>query len=330
MWRKIQRTLATLAPLILVLLFLAVTICFLNRWDSVVPITLIPIWAWAATGMILSLLAWFVSRGIYCIVMFTVFLITGLAFSEETRTTTREIAASLVEGKKPEISPDLRIVHVNCAGNEAALQKAISLKPDVLTIAEIPDPAIIEAATKQLFGVEGSFTIHKTNAIIAKGERISILSDPDSATIHVRLKHAKGILLDISNIDLDGFAPRLDMWKPVVWKELIAKRIRNRQLVRAYLGENEIESEGIARIICGGFGTPPGDDLFRPLDTSGMRDTAERSGQGWVNTFPAKYPWLRLDQIWVSNNLIPLRSVTSQNPGSDHRIVVSEVQIRKN
>jgi hypothetical protein len=330
MWRKIQRTLTTLAPLILLLLFLAVAICFLNRWDSVVPVTLIPVWAWAAAGMVTSLLAWLISRGIYCLVMLSVFLVTGLAFSEEPRTIAREVAASLSKGKEAPASPDLRIVHVNCAGNEAALRKVVELEPDVVTIEEIPEPSVIEAIADQLYGVDRSVTIHKTNAIIARGERIAILSDPESATLHLRLKHAKGILLDISIIDLDGFAPRLDMWKPVVWQELIEKRIRNRQLVRAFLGENEIVSEGIGRIICGGFGTPPGDDLFRPLDTTGMVDTAKVSGQGWVNTFPSQYPWLRLDQIWVSDNLIPIRSITKLNSTSDHRIVVSEVRIRKN
>ena len=55
MWRPLKKTLATLVPALLLILFIAVMICFLNRWDSMVAVTLIPVWAWAAFGMTLSL-----------------------------------------------------------------------------------------------------------------------------------------------------------------------------------------------------------------------------------------------------------------------------------
>jgi len=106
---------------------------------------------------------------------------------------------------------------------------------------------------------------------------------------------------------------------------LINARVENRRLVRTHLGEHPISRENVGRIIAGGFGTPPGDDVYRPLENNGMLDTYRKRGLGWGNTYPSDFPVLRLDQIWVSPNLRPLKSLTRLNPESDHRIVVSEV-----
>ncbi len=40
MWRKTQKTLATFIPLVLLLVYLTVAICLLNRWDAMVAVTL--------------------------------------------------------------------------------------------------------------------------------------------------------------------------------------------------------------------------------------------------------------------------------------------------
>ena len=55
MWRKTQKTLATLIPSILLLTYVTVAISLLNRWDTMVPITLVPVWVWAGLGMTVSL-----------------------------------------------------------------------------------------------------------------------------------------------------------------------------------------------------------------------------------------------------------------------------------
>jgi len=54
MLRKIQQFLGTFVPAWLLVAYFAVLVCMLNRWDGLVMITLVPIWAWAAGGM----LAW--------------------------------------------------------------------------------------------------------------------------------------------------------------------------------------------------------------------------------------------------------------------------------
>ncbi|HQW30766.1 MAG TPA: endonuclease/exonuclease/phosphatase family protein [Verrucomicrobiales bacterium] len=329
MWRKTQKTLATFIPLVLLLVYLTVAICLLNRWDAMVAVTLPPVWVWSGLGMTVALLCWIICGGLPSIVMFCLCLATGIAFSEETIGISRELVIAVRGEKKesPESPPLLKVVNVNCSGSEASLRKAIESGPDVVIIQEAPEKAILNSVADQLYGVARCVSVHQTNAIIARGEILGELSEAESATLHTRIKLPGGFIVDVTNLDLKGCAPRLDMWRPAVWKQLIVARTENRRLVRASLGENEITRENIGRIISGGFGTPPGDDVYRPLETNGLVDTYAAAGLGWGNTYPPDYPLLRLDQIWVSTNLTPVRSLTRLNTASDHRIVVSEVRL---
>lgn len=330
MWRKTQKTLATFIPSMLLLVYATVAISLLNRWDAMVPVTLIPVWAWAGLGMAFSLLCWLICRGLPSLLIFCLCLATGIIFSEETVGIARELAIA-IKGKDPAPAAGdpgvIRIVNLNSAGSADVLRRAIDARPDILVIQEAPDKNVLESVADQLYGVDRCVAIHRTNAIIARGELLETLTEPGDATLHARIRRPDGFIVDVTNVDLEGCAPTLEMWRPPVWKELIEARVANRRLVRAYLGENEITRSNIGRIISGGFGTPPGDDVYRPLETNGLVDTYAASGRGWGNTYPSDYPALRLDQIWVSPNLVPVRSLTRLNPEADHRIVVSEVKL---
>ncbi len=329
MWRKIQKTLANFIPLILLVAFVVIAISLLNRWDSMVAVTLIPIWAWAGFGMAVSLICWLLCREIPPIVTFCLFLACGIAFSEETLTIMRELGVA-IRGGNPGDAPaekPFRVVNVNSAGSVEALKKAIDGQPDVVIIQEAPGESELEAVADQLYGVDRAVSRHKTSAIIARGVILGEIGDSESSTMHVRLKLADGMILDLTNLDLGELIPRFDIWRPSVWKELMETRISNRRLVRACLGENEITTVDIGRIVSGGFGTPPGDDVFRPLETSGLVDTFRAAGLGWGNTYPPDYPFLRLDQIWVSPNLKPLKSVSRLNSASPRRTVVCDLKL---
>jgi hypothetical protein len=327
MWRTIQKTLATTVPPLLLLGYLAVAICLLNRWDAMVAVTLVPVWLWAGVGAIIALLCWIICRGVVPGVLLCLFLITGIGFSEEAVGIVRELIISLK--KTPAEAPAgkiLRIVNVRCGGEEASLRKAAESNPDVLIVQEAPEKTILEAVADQLYGLERSVTVVGTKAILGRGEALAVIGDPESPALHVRLKRPDGLVLDVSNLDLPGCTPRIDIWRPDEWSDLIAARIENRRLVRNHLGEHPINRQSIGRIIGGGFGTPPGDDVFRPLENSGMLDTYAEVGTGWGNTHPSDYPLLRLDQVWVSPNLQPRQSTTRLNTAGKNRIVVSEVR----
>lgn len=329
MWRKFQKFLETVVPFLLLFAAVLLAICLLNRWDVVVPLTVIPVWLWAASGAIIALLCWLACGGFKLGMVFCVFLATTLAFSEETHGILREMIVSFQKkrGGPGEPAADLlRIVSVNCAGAESPLRRAAESSPDILLVQGAPDKSILESVGDALYGVERSVTWHGSLAILGRGKALAVLTEPQDQALHVRLKHSSGVVLDITNLQLAGCAPRVDFWKPGVWQEMVKARVETRHLVRSFLGEHPLNRALVARIVGGGFGTPPGDDGFRPLQNADMLDTFAWSGVGFGNTYPTRYPFLRLDQIWISPNLVPVRSMTRLNPDSAHRIVVSEVR----
>ena len=326
MWRPLKKTLATLVPALLLILFIAVMICFLNRWDSMVAITLIPVWAWAAFGMSLSLLSWICFRGPFAAVVFSIWMASGLILSEEPRSLIRELYLHPAS-RLPEELKTLRVVNVNAEGMEENLRVSTVLKPDIVIIQQAPESEALKQFARDLFGDAHVVITNRSNAFIARGETVNTLGETDSATLHVRILTPDGFLVDITNLDLAPYLPSPQLWKKEVWQRLTATRIENRRLLRHYLGENQLSSGRIGRIVSGGFGTPPGDDVFRPLESAQLTDAFGEAGTGWGNTYPADYPLVRLDQIWASANLRPLRAFTSVNRGSTHRIVVADFAV---
>lgn len=334
MWRTIQKFLAAFVPALLLAVYVGIMICLLNRWDSMVPITLIPVWAWGAAGALVSLLGWLVFRGKAILFVFCLWLVSGIAFAEETHGIVRELVASMNEKPKSDFeekpdAPMLRIVNLNAAKLPDALANLSELEPDIIAIQGAPPEENLTVVAKDLFGDERALVMNGTNAILARGEFLQTLAEPESDTVHARLRTPRGTIVDITNLQLDPCLPRLDMWKPSVWEALTATRLQNRKLVRAFLGENELASGRTGRVVCGGFETPPGDDVFRPLETTGLIDSFGAAGMGWGNTYPSDYAVFRLDQIWVSDNLPPKRVTTRLNEKSNHRTVVCEVEVMK-
>jgi len=329
MWRRIQKFLATFVPALVLLIYLGVVVCLLNRWDAVVAVTLIPVWIWGVAGMLVSLLSWLAFRGFPSLLAFCLWFVTAVVASEETYGLAREFFFS-TEDSPEEEHPSrevLRVANIDAGDDADTIHRLAELEPDIVTIQNAPDEGAVIDAADELYGVERTVVVHRGNAIIARGEFLDTMKEDDSSTVHARLRLAGGFIVDVTNVDLEPCLPRRDIWRPRAWSELSEARSRDRRLLREYLGENQLTRGTTGRIVAGGFGTPPGDDVFRPLENADLVDTWAASGRGWGNTFPSRYAFLRVDQIWVSLNLEPLRSVTHRNPNATHRTVLSELAV---
>src|SRR5690606_33039967 len=77
-------------------------------------------------------------------------------------------------------------------------------------------------------------------------------------------------------------------------------------------------------IIAGDSNTPDGGRVLRD-HFSPWTDAFDRVGTGFGYTFPAQAPWLRLDRVWVTQQL-QVRGVRQDNSvRSDHRALVVEL-----
>jgi len=325
MWRRIQKTLATLLPILFLLAAMVLAASYLNRWDGMVALTLVPIWAWAGLGMVLSLLAWLVTRGSGLLVTFSLFLGLGLAFSEETRGLLREFSRSIEPKTVPDGRVLIRVVSFDLEGADSDLRRVADWEPQILLLQGVPDGVPLEEFGESLHG-EGSIVLAEDGlAILAHGELLNSLSEENGKVLHARLRLTGGLVVDTSTLVLGRCAPSYTLWNPATWHALAEARTTNRRKLRSYQGEHQISLATTARIIGGAFNTPPGDDVFRPLEGNGMVDVHRVAGLGWGNTYPSEYPALRLDQIWVSANLEPFETRTRMIPGTTRRAVVSDL-----
>jgi Endonuclease/Exonuclease/phosphatase family len=329
MWRNVQKLLGVVLPVALLLLYTVVGVCLLNRWDSAVPITLVPIWVWSIIGMTGALVAWFFDRTIKPLVIFFLYLFTGVGLAEETHGIIRELAfASRGQsdngtGKE---SP-FRVISLNCGGSELPLRRVANLKPDLLLLQQAPGEGAILDVANDLYGVDRSFVLHGGSAILTRGIFLSTITVPETSTIHVRLQLTDGSIIDVTNLSLPRCAPHLSMWQPTAWGPLVEARQHNRRLVRTYLGENRITRSTMGRIIGGDFGTPPGDDVFRPLQSAGLLDSFAGRGVGWGNTDPPAYAVLRLDQIWISDNFAVQKASSPLIEGAPRRAAYAQLRL---
>lgn len=327
MWRKIQKSLATVVPSLLLAVFVIVMVCYLNRWDSMTAVTLIPIWAWSIVGMLACILSWIAFRGIPAIIVFCIWLVTGIGFSEESHGLFKELIHSIDPKPAPPEEYSYRVVHVNAVESPDALRRAIDLKPDLLLVRSTPEESEVATLADEAFGVESAYFVADGLAILGRGELIATLREEHGRAIHARIRIGNEFIIDVTSIDLEPSYPSPYLWKPKVWSELTKRRVANRRLLRQSLGENQIVRPSTARIIGGGFNTPPGDDVFRPLESNSLTDAFAATGSGWGNTYPASSPALRFDQIWSSPNLVPFKTTTRRIPESNHRLVIADFEI---
>lgn len=327
MWRRLQKFFGHAIPALLFALYAGLLVCLLNQWDSIVAATLIPFWAWAGGAMAVSAISWILFRGTSLVLVFSLWLGTTIVISEESIGIGRDLLRAVDPPTRPPEDELIRVITLDAGGSVDTLSGVSSLEPDIVLVQDSPVEGDVARVAELLFGMNGTYHVANGQAILARGEFLATLDAEVGRAAHVRLRLADGFLIDLTGLQLESCLPRYDLWNPAAWSTLTLRRIENRRQLRTHLGENQIVRSDTARLVAGGFATPPRDDVFRPLESNGMRDAFSLAGVGWGNTFPLDYARLRLDQIWVSKNLQPFRVEAKILPGAPRRIVIADLRI---
>jgi len=80
-------------------------------------------------------------------------------------------------------------------------------------------------------------------------------------------------------------------------------------------------------IVCGDLNTPPRGMVYGSLARR-WQDTFAAAGMGFGYTFASRAPLLRIDYVWLSPGLRPVRVLVPPSRASDHRPVVADVVLR--
>jgi endonuclease/exonuclease/phosphatase (EEP) superfamily protein YafD len=87
------------------------------------------------------------------------------------------------------------------------------------------------------------------------------------------------------------------------------------------------QKHGADAIIVGGdFNVRGNSDSLRPLWNAGLSDVWNTSGRGWGGTILSDFPVARIDHIYTNGLKGSTQSAAVAGKGSDHRLVVSEIQ----
>ena len=330
MLRRLRHFFAVAIPIGLILLLGIVLMCYVNRWDQAVVITLIPMWGWAAFGMLVSAIAWPVLKSPLSLVTFALWLIVGIALSDETAGLLRVFRSGLA-GESPdpistEKGPDrLRVITINCEGGILEVAETLEkLHPDIVFLQNASDRARLIDLTSELFGPKGSFVRSETCAIISLGQLSNAFIDESTGSLVATLERPGGESINVANLCLPTAIPRFDLWEADCWAELIERRRSNRRTVRNLLAQLSDRSQNRPRIVAGSFGAPPSDDIFRLLRNGGLRDSFRQAGFGWGNTYTQRFRFMRSDQVWGTVPFLPERSETVSTEVSHHLGVVSD------
>ena len=376
MLQVIRSFFSLVVPILLIAVHFAVMLCFINRWDTVVTVTLVPIWMWAAVAVVAGFCGWLLFRSRLSLLVMLIWLATALVCSDETpallrtvknwvlpsgETSSVDAGSQGSQGSQPAPTANenltLQIVSLNCDRKQDAEKSARSLVEqlttaagdedsssetetgndsaeqfDVVFLQEAPGDDVLRELTRDLFGDSGTWLSHQGCAILARGRLEELPLDFDAhntgagTQIAARLELEPGTQMELVNVHLKRSVMRFDVWRREAWQEHTELRKANRTRLKSILRALPDSPVKRPRIIGGDFGTPYNDDIFRILQRD-YEDAFRKIGTGWGNTYPAKYPLLRIDQIWISDELTPVAATAEPVAHTDHRQVRVKVRI---
>jgi endonuclease/exonuclease/phosphatase family metal-dependent hydrolase len=295
--------------------------------DSFAAYTVFPIWVWGGFGLFLAVFSYLFFRGRFSLLVCLIWIITILIMSDEARTLGRITQPTLKAGKaEPHAGGRiLRVASLNCAKRAKPSELAKPYQPDILFLQEIPHTYRLKKLIDDLYQGQGDYRYNarKGTAVVVHGKIEFEVPVPTYRAQILTVKMHTGESVQLMNVHLQGASTNLKLWEWDCWREHQQNRKR-RQIEMAYLTgllRQKTPYHRLPTIIAGDFNAPANDAVYRLLGND-FSDAFNAVGTGWGNTYHRSLPLLRIDHIFSSKMLIPLRSKTIPLESSDHKAVI--------
>ncbi len=304
------------------------TACFLTiiywlRPNAFAIVTFFPAWGWLL--LIVPMLPFLRRKYRFpAILCGLAWLCFALLHIEEPKTLLRGLLSPVKSTKSPDV---LRLISVNCAaGNPLVLQEIKTWNPDIVFLQESPPKKEIENLARDLFGAHGVFVYDIDSSIVMKGKLQSLHHQKGISffSLGVTTLPSVGEVILVS-LRLWPSIAAIELWDPHYWRSQTRLRLAQLQQMEQLVAILDITKP---IIVAGDFNAPPGDKVFNLLPDT-LYDSFHAQGRGIGNTIANDMPLLRIDQIWVSREFTTLQSFAVKNSVSDHRMVISDVKIKK-
>lgn len=304
----------------------AATAC-IWRPDVLAALTLIPAWCWFVGGLLATTLAWQARNRRFACGLALLWFAFAIGWVEDLHSIVRVVTirsdSEVNPGKRP-----LRIVSLNCANDEQCIFDLQRVNPDVVLLQEAPGDDGLAKMTARLFGDEGRFLAGGDTAILARATIQRKFVDRSAPFVTGTVLFDDGRTFSCVSLRLAPPPSRLDFWNADFWLDHQRTRNLHRHQLRQIMAQVHRMSSTSGILVGGDFNTSP---LDRALDElrPNLSDAFDRRGIGWGATGTNDWPLFRVDQIWSSPELIPIRATTEKTNHSDHRLVVCDAILRQ-
>lgn len=316
----------------LVLHFFTVLL-YIRLPDPFAAFTVFPIWIWGGCGLLLTSISFIYLRGRLSVFVSLVWIFTIFIMADEASSIGR-LATPELQTKKPALHAGgrvLRVATLNCERRANPAKLATTFQPDILFLQEIPHGYRLKKIVEDVFNGKGDYRYNakKGCAVMVRGKIELEVPVPMYRTQILTVKMNSGESIQLMNTHLQDAAKNLRLWDPECWKQHRDNR-KHRQTELAYTTKILREKSPYHRLptlVAGDFNAPANDAVYRLLGTD-FTGAFETVGTGWGNTYHSSLPLLRIDHIFSSKKLVPIRCKAFKTTDSDHRAVIADYVFR--
>ncbi len=328
----VRRSLGWMLVGISLLLHLFTVYCFAQQPDRFTAFTIMPIWLWGGFGLVCSMFAFYFLRASLSLIVTGIWAVTLLVGADEAR------VLSNIGNSAPRPGPAepfhgksvIRVITLNSAffsyGNAAA--DLAAWQPDIVLLQEI-FPYQVSDIANVLFGGRGDYRADQTNGIVTRWRIQREIRNPSQRSQQITILLPNHIEIEVVNVHLSTAATDLRLWNSSTWTEHRSNRIlRENELMHSQqVLDQSTQLAGVPVIFGGDFNAPATDIVHRQL-AHDFVDSFAAVGTGWGDTYQRRFPILRIDYLYANRQIIPIRSRAVTTRNSDHRMVITDYQLR--
>lgn len=292
--------------------------------DMLAAFTIWPSWVWVAVGLAMALAG--MSRALWkpFALAMALWLVVAACFVEDLRAVCRFRSWPVTGWEQMrQNGRGVRIVSLNCNGGDlGAVKEVAAYEPDIVLLQESPPRSGLEPLAAGLTKGVGNGVLGLDTSLIVAGKGTEIpTGTPMLRLAWVELRGGRKIV--VGSVRLAPAALREDLWSPDCWRIHAADRRRRREDVKRIVATLSAIAQDTPLILGGDFNIPARDASLRELRPR-LQEAYGIAGKGWGATLLNDLPFLRIDQVWLSNHFRPLAVVAHQTQHSDHRLVVCD------
>jgi endonuclease/exonuclease/phosphatase (EEP) superfamily protein YafD len=309
-------------------LHLFTVFCFSRQPDRFAAFTVLPIWVWGGFGLLLSSIAFYFLRASLSLIVTAVWAVTLLVGADEAHVLGNLGKAAPLPGPATlhDGRPVLRVITLNCAlyafGDPS--KDIAAWEPDIVLLQDAY-PNQVNLIARSLYGGLGDYRSHTTNGIITRWKIQREVRNPSQRNQQATILLPDGSSIEVVNVHLATAATDLRLWNRSTWTtHRINRGIRRNELsLTQQILEQTTSFPNTPTIFGGDFNSPAADVVHRQLARDFV-DAFATAGTGWGDTFQRRLPILRIDLIYATRHLTPVRSKTVTTRHSDHRMVIAD------